>query len=175
MAGAPSSFSTQLCTTCSSCALAQVGSFHCAQVVILHFVFCFLHFVFCFLHFVFCFFVQVDVFHHLENINLLITIVIIISALMMINNRVLIVNYSQGTLEIHGQVNICASVWRFIFNMFNVSYLEIIVIYDNYFVCLFWSLYQTPVRPLRLEWCDSGWWRQRWPYLFVCPSRRKFT
>ena len=127
MAGAPSSFSTQLCTTCSSCALAQVGTFHFAQVVILHFAFCILYFVF---------FAQVDVFHHLENINLLITIVIIISALMMINNRVLIVNYSEGTLEIHGQVNICASVWRFIFNMCDVSYLEIIVIYDNYFVCL---------------------------------------
>ena len=41
----------------------------------------------------------------------------------------------------------------------HVSYLEIIVIYDNYFVCLCWSLYQTPVRPLRLEWRDSGWWR----------------
>ena len=97
------------------------------------------HFPFCSgCHFAFCilFFAQVDVFHHLENINLLITIVIIISALMMTNNRVLIVNYSQGTLEIHGQVNICASVWRFIFNMCDVSYLEIIVIYDNYFVCL---------------------------------------
>ena len=81
MAGAPSSFSTQLCTTCSSCALAQVGTFHCAQVVILYFAFCIL------------FFFQVDVFHHLENINLLITIVIIISALVMINNRVLIVYY----------------------------------------------------------------------------------
>ena len=124
MAGAPSSFSTQLCMTCSSCALAQVGTFHFSQVVILYFAFCILCFV------------QVGVFHHLENINLLITIVIIVSALMMINNRVLIVNYSQGTLKIHGQVNIFASVWRFIFNMFNVSYLEIIVIYDNYFVCV---------------------------------------
>ena len=47
MAGAPSSFSTQLCTTCSSCALAQVGTFHFAQVVILHFAFCILYFVFC--------------------------------------------------------------------------------------------------------------------------------
>ena len=125
-----------------------------ALSILLRLSFCILHFAFCIL-----FFAQVDVFHHLENINLLITIVIIISALMMINNRVLIVNYSQGTPEIHGQVNICTSVWRSIFNMCDVSYLEIIVIYDNYFVCLCWSLYQTPVRPLRLEWYDSGLWR----------------